>query len=146
MIQIDDVIKEWEKDSEINKQDAGNESIGIAKLHSKYYKFLIQAKKQFRNCCTAYNKLSKVKTEYYLGLLSKEELNKLGWEPFSMRVLRQDIQLYLDADSSVCKAGDAVEEAKVLVEFIESILKDLNQRNFQIRNLIEWNKFINGIS
>ena len=34
---------------------------------------------------------------------------------------------------------------KEKMSFLEEVIKNLNQRNFQIRNAIEWKKFTQGV-
>lgn len=140
------MIKEkWESDAKIDKTEAGTESLNIPKLHSRYYNLLIEAKKQYKDKSATFSKLYRYKHEYYLGLLSKEDLDRLNWAPFVMRILRSDLSIYMDADDDLCRASRAVEDSKYIVDMIEDILKNLNQRNFQISNYINWNKFMNGI-
>ena len=35
---------------------------------------------------------------------------------------------------------------KEKLDFLEEVIKNLNQRNFQIKNAIEWRKFTQGVA
>jgi len=37
-MKIDDIYAEWEKDSQINRSELGDEALNIPKLHHKYFK------------------------------------------------------------------------------------------------------------
>jgi hypothetical protein len=60
------------------------------------------------------------------------------------KVLRADISIYLDSDKEL----NAILLKKVLneeiVEFCKSVLKELNNRTFQVRSIIEWEKYTGG--
>ena len=55
------------------------------------------------------------KKEYYGGRLSGEELEALDWEPFQFKLLKADIEQYIDADDDVIdsKRSFALQEEKV---------------------------------
>ena len=44
---IDEIMSEWKTDSEIDVTELADESIKIAKLHQKYYEYLIKEKLLF---------------------------------------------------------------------------------------------------
>jgi len=91
-----------------------------------------------------YNRIKKIKWEYYTGKLDDDDLKKHGWEPFPF-VLKSDITTYLDADEDInrCLAQKLMHEE--IVEVCNSILKELNSRTYQLRSFIDWEKFIQGV-
>jgi hypothetical protein len=146
-IDLDYVKGEWEKDSQIDETEAGRESINIPKLHSKYWNMLVDAKHKQRDNNFVYKSFYKIKWDYYLGNLTKEECIKYKLDPFmSRKILRQDISIFLDADDDLQKLTRQIEEDKLIIDFIEGIMKSLASRNFEIKNYIEFQKFLNGIS
>jgi hypothetical protein len=76
--------------------------------------------------------------------MDSEELKEHGWPPQSLRLLKSDIPTYIDADKDVVDASlkMGVQEAKV--EYLESIIKQINNRNFILSNIINWEKFRTG--
>ncbi len=82
-----------------------------------------------------------MKFEYYNGTLSEEELKENEWEPFQLRVLKSDISLYLQSDEALCELELRTELQKEKVEFLESIIKNLPARGYQINAAITWEKF-----
>jgi hypothetical protein len=85
------------------------------------------------------------KYEYYNGKLSQEELDELKWEPFMKRLMKNEIDMYLESDKDVIEINMRIFNQKEKLDFIEEIIKNLNQRNFQIKNAIEWKKFTQGV-
>jgi hypothetical protein len=84
------------------------------------------------------------KWEYYTGKMSQEELTARGWEPFALKILRNDLDLYLNADADISKARQRVVYQKEKISLLEEIVKELNNRHWKIRNAIDWRKFVNG--
>jgi hypothetical protein len=91
-----------------------------------------------------YNKMKRLKWEYYTGKLDDDELKTHGWEPFPF-TLKSDIATYLDSDDDINKflANKLMHEE--MVDICQSILKELNSRTFQLRDFIQWEKFIQGV-
>jgi hypothetical protein len=76
--------------------------------------------------------------------MSKENLDDWGWQPFDLKILRQDLAIYIDSDEHLVKLKNKINYQKEKIDYLESVLKSLNNRNWIIRNAIEWRKFING--
>jgi hypothetical protein len=87
--------------------------------------------------------MKKKKWELYTGKLSKDELDELGWEPFQF-TLKSDIQIYLDADGDLIKLLQKKVYHDEIISAVEAIMSELKSRTFQLRDLISWEKFING--
>jgi hypothetical protein len=76
--------------------------------------------------------------------MSQEELAVRGWEPFALKILRNDLDLYLDSDSDLIKCNQKIEYQKEKISLLEEVVKELNTRHWKIRNAIEWRRFTNG--
>jgi hypothetical protein len=143
-MKLEDIHTNWEADSKIDTTELGQASINIPYLHAKYMKILSEERTRFHQRNFEYKQMLKTKWEYYNGLLDLEQLKERGWEPFSQRVLKTDLDKYLEADSdlNVAKGKVTIQEEKVKV--LEEIVRNLNGRGFQIKNAIDWYKFTNG--
>jgi hypothetical protein len=86
----------------------------------------------------------KLKWEYYCGKLSEDQLKELGWEPFDLKILRQDVDIYLDADKDLIELKNKMSIQEEKVDYLSSILKGITNRQFHIRDAISWRKFLNG--
>lgn len=140
-MKLEDIQNMWVKDSEIDRTELGEESLRIPQLHSKYYNLFSSERMLFRKMEHEYRELYRVKHEYYNGTLCEEELGEWGWEPFQLRILKSDISIYMQSDKDLSKAELKIEMQKEKVDFLESIIKNLPARGYQIKAAIDWEKF-----
>lgn len=141
---LDEIRKELERDTKIDPTALDLESLKIPQLHSKYLNFLLDEKLVFSKCHSDSLIIERCRWEYYTGKMSKEELAEKGWEPFDLKILRQDIPLYLDSDPEVIQARQKVTYQKEKMAILEEIIKELNNRHWKIRCAIDWKKFVSG--
>ena len=140
-MKLEDIQDEWTKDSNIDRSELGEESLKVPQLHSKYYKMYSQERMRLRQMESDYRILYREKYEYYNGTISEDDLNVNGWEPFMLKILKTDIPTYMESDPAVIaiKLKLSVQEEKV--DFLESIIKSLPSRGYQIKAAIDWEKF-----
>lgn len=134
----------WEHDSKLDRTELGEESLRIPQLHSKYFNIFSQERLALRQLEIEQKQLYRQKFEYYNGTICEEDLRNNGWEPFTLRVLKSDINIYIQSDSDLNKLGLRIEMQKEKVDFLESIIKNLPARGYQINAAITWEKFKMG--
>ena len=144
MSKLDDLLAMWVKDSEIDRTEPGKALLDIPKLHSKYLNILSNHRLLIRDCEFKYNRMKKIKWEYYTGKLDEDDLKKHGWEPFPY-VLKSDITTYMEADEDMNRYLAQKRLHEEIVEVCNSILKELHSRTFQLKSFIDWEKFIQGV-
>ena len=143
MENLEQVLKHWEKDVDIDQTEPGKELLRIPILHNKYLTILTKHKIASKKAHFDYLRMRKVKWEYYTGKMSKEELYQYGWEPFQF-VLKSDMSSYLEADADLIKLLEKKIYHEECVSVVESILGELKQRTWQLRDFINWERFIGG--
>ena len=89
--------------------------------------------------------LRKYKWLYYTGKLSKEELDDFGWDTFDLNILKSDIDKFLDGDEDLITLANRILFQQEKVNYLESIIKTINNRQWYIRSAIDWLKFTNGV-
>ena len=94
---LENILKLWENDAVIDQTEPSKELIKIPTLHSKYLGILTKHKIASKKAHFDYLRMKKVKTEYFGGRMSQEELEEYGWEPFQF-VLKSDLSTYMEAD------------------------------------------------
>lgn len=144
MEKLDELLSMWAKDADIDRTEPGKALIEIPKLHSKYLNILSRHRMLAKEAEFKYNKMKKLKWEYYTGKLDDDELQKRGWEPFPY-VIKAELSTYMEADDDVNRylASKAVHEE--IVDVCQSILKELNNRAWELKSFIDWEKFIQGV-
>lgn len=143
MNKLDELLEMWRKDSVIDRTEPGRELINIPQLHSKYLNMLSRHRLLSKEAEFKYNKMRRVKWEYYTGKLDDDQLKKYGWEPFPF-VLKSEVASYLESDDDLNKYVAIKVMHDEIVEVCQSIMKELNSRTFQLRDFIAWERFIQG--
>lgn len=131
----------WDEDSLIDPDNLHEESLKIPALHAKYYKIynnILLLKKMEE---AKYKILRKDKWLYYTGKADPEVYKKT---PFDYKVLKGDIDKYMDSDEDIIKSLSKLDYYETMLSYLESILKTILNRTYQIKNSIEYMKFTAG--
>lgn len=134
-----------EKDLPIDDTELGTESVRIPQLHNKYLVIFHDERLTLRKAQADYRTLRRDKWEYYTGKMSQERLKELGWEPFQSKILRNDLDIYMESDKQLSDFQSKIEYQQEKVDYLEGILKGIAQRHWIIRNALEWKKMMMGI-
>ena len=138
---LETLQKQVDVDLKIDDTELDLESIRTPQLHNIYLKLFTKYSLQLKKVKDDYDGLYKFKWEYYTG---KSTMEVYQAEPFDLKVLKADVHIYLNADAELQKLGQRQEYLKVVVVYIERVLREINNRNWNIRNTIEWKKFLHG--
>jgi len=142
---LEELQRSWAADCVIDDNHLDQESVNTAKLHSKYLNELIRFKLQLAKMKSDYNTLRQDKFRYYRGELTREELNDLGWSQWQgIKPLKNEMEEFLGGDEDLNKAEIKANYIQCIVDFLESVMNQIKARDWQIRNSIEWKKFISG--
>ena len=140
---LEDIMKQWEKDSDVDSTEPGKEIIRIPLLHNKYNKYLSLHNLSAKKAAIEYDRIKKLKWMYFTGKLDQEELDKLGWEPFRF-TLKSDINVYLDGDDDLNKLKRKKSYHEESAKFCENVMKELQSRTYQLKAYMDWERFIQG--
>jgi|TARA_B100001939_G_scaffold145134_1_gene125723 hypothetical protein len=142
MIDLESIQEMWKKDSHINMDNLHDESIKVPALHAKYfeiYNTVILLKKK------AEQTRKNVRHERYEYFTGKADPEVYVESPFPKKVRDKDtLQKYLDADDKLSQISLKVEYYDVTLNYLESILKVIQNRTYQIKNAIDFLKFQAG--
>ena len=133
------------EDMIIDDTELDIESIKTPQLHNKYLNLFHDERLLLSKVEEEYKKLYKVKWEYYTGKIDEETLNEMNWEPFQLNILKADVDKYLDSDTDLSILRMKISFAKEKVHYLESVVKIINNRQWNIRSAIEWRKFVSGV-
>ena len=70
---IEELINQWEKDSDLDTTEPGKEILRVPLIHSKYNKYLSLHNLSAKKCALEFNKVKKLKWLYYNGKLDEDE-------------------------------------------------------------------------
>lgn len=144
-VNIDALAEEWAKDSTMDLTEPSKELSRIPVLHAKYLRVLSHHKLMTEKHALDYQKMKKVKWEYYSGDLNNpDDLKEYNLQPILKKILRQDIPMYLDSDDDLNRILAKKILNKEIVDFCDRILRELHNRTFQLGNIVKWEQFIHG--
>ena len=143
-MKFEEIQKLWSGDCEIDETELSQESVKIPQLHNKYLILFHDERLRLRTMKFDHSKLLKVKREYFSGRLDETELEAYDWEPFQYKLLKADVQEYIDADDDIIEGKKKLSLQEEKVEYLESVVKSLSTRGYLIKNAIDWKRFTEG--
>ena len=144
MINLDKIQSMWQEDCKIDIDNMHEESIKVPQLHSKYHEILNNLILLRTKAQKIQKSVRRERYEYYSGKADPDVYER---EPFPKKVRDKDALIrYMDADDRVSDANLKVEYYDVMINYTESILKQISNRTYQIKNSIEWHKFQAGFT
>ena len=144
IMDIEQINKQWAKDSKIDETNLSSESARIPQLHNKYYLMYVKQALKTEKLKGELKELKKAKMEYYKGEMDEEELKDRGWSPNPLKILKTEIDKYIEGDKDYINMSLKVAYHEAATKYLEDIVKQLNSRNFIIKNMVEWNRFTSG--
>lgn len=139
---LDEISEMWQRDSIIDPDNLHDESLKIPQLHSKYYTVYNTITLLREKARETYNRVKLERYNYYTGKAPAEAYVE---EPFPYKVRDKDaLQRHMDADERLNKIDMKLRYYDVMLKFLEEIIKTVSNRTYQIKNSIEFMKFVSG--
>ena len=130
-----------EKDLRINDTELDLESLKTPQLHNKYMKHLTKFKLMLSKAEAEFAQTKKTLWEYYTG---KADASVYAQKPFDLKILKQDVDQYIQSDDEFIKAKQKVDYLSTIVDYLDRTIRQIQSRDWNIRNAIEWRKFTSG--
>ena len=135
--------EQWRTDSVIDPDKYGEESVRIPQLHMRYMEFYNTFSLMKKDRESEMRSLFKEKWIYYKG---KAPANVYKDTPFDLKLTdKKEVEMFISADDDVIKLQLKIDYIEQLLIFLDSILRQLSNRNYQIKNAIDWEKFKAGM-
>ena len=138
---IDDILKEIEADSVIDRLNLDSAALSTPRLHAKYLNILSVEKSTLRRLQDTHDKPIKDTFEYYTGKSSAAVYKN---KPFNLKILKGDLDTYINADEDIISSKSQIDEQNTKIYIIQEMIKGLHQRSFMIKNAIDWIKHLDG--
>ncbi len=143
-MKLDDIFALWNEDSNIDRNALDDESLKISRLHHKYHQIYTNERLVLRKYEARLKTLKLDKYEFYTQGPTKETQEK-GWQlPPIGKIIRSDVGQYIDADKDVIDLTLLIGVQHEKIELLESILKTITNRGFQIKTAVDWIKYTGG--
>lgn len=145
MYHLETLKEEWETDCVIDRDRLDESSIRTANLHQKYLNVLTDYRLRLFKLEKEYLEMKGLRSRYYNGQLTKDELSEKSWQQYQYKTpLKSELERLLETDDLLLAILDRQSYIKICFEYTEEIMKSLRERNWQIRNAIEFIKFQAG--
>jgi hypothetical protein len=143
---LEQLMEKWKSDCSIDDSHLGEASTYTPNLHAEYIEYLVGYKLKLSKTKAEYNLLRKNKFRLYRGELSRQELENLGWQQWQgVKPLKNEMDEFLQGDIDLVQMEQKVEYLNTVVMFLESVMNAIKQRDWQIRNSIQWKEFLVGM-
>ena len=145
---LNDIMKMWEVDCEIDDLALDDETKKTSKLHAKYLELVNVNRLQRAKLDSDLDTLKKDKWLYYTGKMTKQDMDSKGWayDPFNggIKPLKSELSFYYDSDEDIVKVKQKIEYQKTIGNLLEEIMNNLRWRHTHVKNIIDWKKFVSG--
>ena len=138
---LETLQEQVDKDLKINDTELDLESLKTPQLHNKYMKHYTKFKLMLTKAETDYSILKRQKWEYYTG---KADASVYAEKPFDLKVLRTDVDKYIESDEELIKLKQKKEYLTTVVDYLDRTIRQITNRTFTIKNAIDWRRFTSG--
>jgi hypothetical protein len=143
-MKLEEIYDLWKEDSNIDITIIDKVAVSIPKLHHKYYQIFSNERLILRKLEADYKKLYLLKFDYFMGVLDKETLEEKRWKPNPRNILKSDIPMHIDADEDIINLTLKISYQKEKIFVLESIIKQIHERGYIVKNWLDYQRFING--
>ena len=143
MVDLEQIQKMWEEDAKIDSDNLHNESLNIPSLHAKYFELYNSILLLRKKAEQQRKNIRHSRYEYFSGKADPEVYVE---NPFGKKIRDKDTMTkYLDADEKLSSSSLKIDYYDTMLVYIESILKQITNRTYQIKNAIEFMRFQSGL-
>ena len=138
---LDELKLQVSQDLKVDDEHLDTESLKNQEIKAKY----LDAKSKFElllyRAKGDYKKLYREKWEYYGG---KSDAKIYATKPFDLKVLKSDLSIYIESDEEIITIENKIVYLETVIKYLDGVLKSIAGRGWDIKNAIEWRKFVDG--
>ena len=147
LMNIEQLLEMWSQDSKIDETEPAKEISRISSLHAKYLNIRAHNNLLVKKMHFEYLSKRKIKNDYFSGNLNnREDLEKYNLTPIQNKIHKSDMNMTLDADDDLNKILIKKIIYEELVDTCDSILKEINNRTYQLGNIVKMILFLKGLN
>lgn len=144
-VKLAELTQESEKDIKIDFLKLSDELAHNQNLIGKWmtHQQIYEVKYQFLEL--EHKKLLASKTKYYTGKMSEDEILSKGWEIEGTKILKSDLNIWVDDDNETIKSKKNLLLLKQIITLIDKTLDILiDQKKWTVKNYIDYKKWLEG--
>jgi hypothetical protein len=139
------VLEEWKVDSTMTETKVVEELLRTPNLHAKYLQYFLYCKAKMSNADANFNRLKGVKRRYYKGEMTLQELQQRGWDQYQgLKMSMSEFNNMVEMDDDLISLQEKVDYWKSNIQILEYIMRQIQSRDFQLKAIVDYKKFIEG--
>ncbi len=138
---LDEIMTVCEKCLEIDETNLARESLETPKIYGKVLRIRSDESLYLKKLEYELKILFQNKRDYYLGRGTAEDYKN---KPFDLKILKSEVNTYIDADSDIQRLNLKIQLQEEKINYLDSVLKQISNRGFLIKNAIDFQKLMNG--
>jgi len=140
-MKIDDIKIQLDKDKKVDHTQLDVESLKIPEQAVKYQQMAHDEALRLRFLEKEFNVARYNRWMYYMGKADPDVYDK---EPFDHKVLKSDINIFLDSDLILNEIQDRIAAQTEKLKLVVEAGKVMQNKSFNIKNALEHQKFMGG--
>ena len=141
------VLEEWKIDSKYSLETLGTDLYQTPRLHAKYLEIYVYFKAKLSGAEKKHNMMQWRKRSYFRGEFTKEDLEARGWKQWQgLKPSSSELNFLLESDKDMNELRETVDAYRTAVQALEYILKQIGQRDWALKSIIEYQKYLSGAS
>ena len=137
-MKLTQIQKEWETDSPIDITEIALAAADIPRLHSKYQILLTNENIWISKLQeTLKTRSREIRKEIESGGFDSDTIKGDYLEMKNRITMKQDIEALVSQNAEIMKLQSQIVMSREKINFLESVIKILMQRTYQIKNIIE---------
>ena len=138
---LQEILDLVEKNSDI-PADLDKASRAIPQLHARFINLKAQENSQMQALKLQFDEVYRDTWVFYSG---KAEPKVYKENNFDLRLLKGDIDKFINADPELMKIKSKIEMQKIKIEAIDEFIKGLHSRQWNIKNILDYLKYTQGL-
>ena len=140
-MKLEDIMNEAEKYLQIDETNLGREALDTPKVYGKLLRIRTSESMLLQRYKFQIKKMYQEKRDYYLGRADPSVYKE---KPFDVKILKSEVDTYLDADDDIGDLNLKIEVQSEKVYYLDNVLKQIANRGFMIKNAIDYQRMMNG--
>lgn len=142
MITHEQLLDEWEQDSQIDRFKLDQDAVNTPSLHHKYLRMYMDIKAKKIAFTHKIEEMKKDLELYYSGQATADVYKA---KPFDTRLkTKTGVEKHINTDPDILAIRTKIEYSDILLEGIQHILTQIQWRNQHVKNAIEFMKWQSG--
>ena len=140
-MKLQDIMDMVEGFLKIDETNLSRESLATSEYYAKVLRIRTEESVRLNILKGDLKRLYVTKREYYGGSADPEVYKE---KPFNRRLIKAEVEQYIEADSEIQTIITKIDVQQEKLTYLNDALKQISNRNFNIKNSIDYQKLLAG--